>query len=174
MYGNAPDAVEWDNSGAEETGLFDDLGGEEAGDGAAERLGWMPSGFVEWFALGQTLLPALLLVPGSQAYRLPIRIGAYAISLWAFAAWWFDRGGLSRGKHPASTLIIFTLLWLGLMLLHPDTPSLAGVAQWALYFSILCPIFWATAYVFDRRQLVRALVVLLICNGINSMVGVLQ
>ena len=60
------------------------------------------------------------------------------------------------------------------MMLHPDTPTLVGVAQWGLYFSILCPVFWASAYVYTRRQLVRALVVLLVCNGINSVVGVMQ
>src|SRR5947209_7542556 len=60
-----------------------------------------PSTFAEWFAISQTLLPALLLVPGSQAYRFPLRVGAYAISLVAFALWWFDRGGKQQGKHPA-------------------------------------------------------------------------
>src|SRR5439155_1136952 len=49
-----------------------------------------PSGFAEWFAVSQTLLPALLLLPGSQMYRLPLRVGAYAISLYAFALWWLD------------------------------------------------------------------------------------
>jgi hypothetical protein len=172
MYGDAPEALEWDGVEADQVEIFD----EAPGDGleSRPRAAWRPTGFVEWFALGQTLLPALLLLPGSQAYRLPIRTGAYAISLLAFALWWFDRGGITRGKHPASTLIMFTLVWLGLMMLHPDTPSLAGIAQWSLYFSILCPIFWAPAYVFGRRQLVRALVVLLVCNGINSIVGVLQ
>ncbi len=41
----------------------------------------IPRGFAEWFAISQTLLPALMFLPGSQAYRLPIRVGAYAISL---------------------------------------------------------------------------------------------
>ena len=171
MYGNAPETLEWDDVEADETEIFDD-GTDEGVE--QQPGGWRPRGFVEWFALGQTLLPALLFIPGSQAYRLPIRTGAYAISLWAFALWWFGRGGYIRGKHPAKGLIIFTLVWLGLMLLHPDTPSLAGIAQLVLYFSILCPVFWAGAYVFSRRQLVRALVVLLACNGINSVVGVLQ
>jgi hypothetical protein len=35
-------------------------------------------------------------------------------------------------------------------------------------------VFWASAYVVNRQRLIRALVVLLVCNGINSMVGVLQ
>src|SRR5262245_29984221 len=62
-----------------------------------------PSNFAEWFAISQTLLPALLLVPGSQAYRLPLRVGAYAISLVAFVLWWFGRGGRQEGKHPAES-----------------------------------------------------------------------
>lgn len=174
MYGNPPEAFEWDGIEPGETGLFGDVRDEEMEDGATRKLGWRPSGFVEWFAVGQTLLPALLFIPGSQAYRLPIRTGAYAVSLVAFVVWWFDRGGRQRGRHPATGWIMLTMLWLVLMLLHPDTVSLAGVAQICLYFAILCPVFWATAYVFSRHRLIRALVVLLICNGINSMVGVMQ
>jgi hypothetical protein len=172
MYGNPPEVFEWDGADPEQTGLFDELA--DTGAGPEERLGWMPSGFVEWFALGQTLLPALLFLPGSQAYRLPIRTGAYAVSLLAFALWWFDRGGHRRGKHPASGWILLTVLWLGLMMLHPDSGQLSGFAQLCLYFAILCPVFWAPAYVYTRRRLIRALVVLLVCNGINSVVGVLQ
>ena len=174
MYGNPPDAVEWHGLAPEETGLFDDVRQDGIGDGPVRTLGWMPSGFVEWFAIGQTILPALLFLPGSQAYRLPIRTGAYAVSLVAFAMWWFNRGGRQRGKHPATGWIILMMVWLGLMMLHPDTGSLVGVAQIGLYTAILCPVFWAGAYVLNRQQLVRALVVLLVCNGINSMVGVLQ
>ena len=175
MYGNPPDAVEWDDIEPEETGLFGELPEDEGrGDGPARELGWVPSGFVEWFAVGQTLLPAMLFLPGSQAYRLPIRTGAYAVSLIAFAMWWFDRGGRQHGKHPATGWILLTVSWLALMMLHPDTGPLVGVAQIALYCAILCPVFWAGAYVFNRQRLVRALVVLLVCNGINSMVGVMQ
>src|SRR5580765_8209849 len=99
MYGNPPEAFEWDGIEPDETGLFADVRDEEMEEGATRKLGWRPSGFVEWFAVGQTLLPALLFLPGSQAYRLPIRTGAYAVSLVAFVVWWFDRGGRQRGKH---------------------------------------------------------------------------
>src|SRR4026207_1130136 len=133
MYGNPPDAVEWNGLESEETGLFDDVRQEGIGDGPARKLGWMPSGFVEWFAIGQTILPALLFLPGSQAYRLPIRTGAYAVSLVAFAMWWFDRGGRQRGRHPATGWIILMMLWLGLMMLHPETSPTVGVAQIGLY-----------------------------------------
>jgi len=134
-----------------------------------------PSNFAEWFAISQTLLPALLLVPGSQAYRLPLRVGAYAISLVAFVLWWFDRGGRRHGKHPAERFLLLVLVVVGLQIAHPDTNSLlAGLAQAGLYFAIFCPLFWARGYVHTRRQLVRVLVVLLICNGVNAVVGVLQ
>jgi hypothetical protein len=174
MYGNPPDTFDWEGIEPDDAGLFDDVRDDATEGGPAQKLGWLPSGFVEWFALGQTLLPALLFLPGSQAYRLPIRTGAYAVSLVAFVLWWFDRGGRQRGKHPATGWINLTMVWLALMVFHQDTSPLAGVAQICLYFAILCPVFWAPAYVFNRQRLMRALVVLLVCNGINSMVGVMQ
>lgn len=172
MYGHPPETMEWDGVAPDETAVFDDS--PETEYGGDRTPWWRPSGFVEWFALGQTLLPALLFLPGSQPYRLPIRTGAYVVSLCAFAIWWFDRGGRGRGRHPAARWIGLTMVWLGLMLFHSGTAPLVGVAQISLYFAILSPVFWASAYVTDRRKLVRALVVLLVCNGINSMVGVMQ
>src|SRR5579862_6428337 len=134
-----------------------------------------PSNFAEWFAISQTLLPALLLVPGSQAYRFPLRVGAYAISLVAFVLWWFDKGGKQQGKHPAERFLLMALFVVVLSIAHPNTNSMfAGVAQALLYFAIFCPLFWARGYVTTRRQMVRVLAVLLICNGVNAMVGVLQ
>jgi hypothetical protein len=175
MYVNSPDASAWSGSDPEDTRLFDQRGGYDVGVEADRIPSWRPHGFVEWFAVGQTLLPALLFLPGSQAFRLPIRTGAYAVSLCAFVLWWFQRGGRQRGKHPAGPWLRMVLLWVGLMTLHPLTnPMLVGVAQFSLYFAILCPVFWASAYVATRQQLMRALVVLLICNGVNSAVGVMQ
>ena len=40
----------------------------------------IPWGFAEVFIVSQTALPALLYLPGSQAFRLPIRFSAFAIS----------------------------------------------------------------------------------------------
>jgi hypothetical protein len=134
-----------------------------------------PNGLAEWFALGLTLLPALLFIPGSQPYRLPLRVGAYAISLYAFTLWWFDRAGRKEGKHPAERYLLLVLAVLGFALAHPLTNSLqAGFAQILLYFAIFCPLFWARGYVTTRRQLVRIVLILALCNGINSIVGVLQ
>lgn len=134
-----------------------------------------PLGLAEWFALSLTLLPALMFLPGSQSYRLPLRAGAYGISLYAFVAWWFHRGGRREGKHPSEPWLLFATVVLVLSIAHPFTSSLtAGVGQVLLYFAILCPVFWTRGYVSTRRQLVRILLVLLVCNGINSIIGVLQ
>src|SRR2546430_17064404 len=80
-----------------------------------------PSGFAEWFAGSQTLLPALLLLPGSQMYRLPLRVGAYAISLYAFALWWLDRAARKEGKHPAERFLLLVMVVLTASIAHPDT-----------------------------------------------------
>lgn len=136
---------------------------------------WFPNGFAEWFAIGLTFLPAILYLPNSQPYRLPARVGAYGVSAVAFALWWFDRGGRKEARHPAERWLILVSALLGAMLLHPSTPSLlAGVAHAVLYFAIFSPIFWVPAYVTSRRKLIRVLAILLLCNGLNSLVGVLQ
>lgn len=134
-----------------------------------------PSGFAEWFALSLTFLPALLFLPGTQPYRLPLRVGAFGVSLYAFAIWWFDKAGRKEGKHPGERYLMLALFVLVLSIAHPLTNSLqAGLAQDLLYFAIFCPLFWARGYVTTRRQLVRIVLILLLCNGLNSMVGVLQ
>jgi hypothetical protein len=173
---NQPSTVEWPQ--------FDDAGGLFEVDPAAhdyddqpsprERL-WWPSGFAEWFALGFTFLPAILYLPGSQSYRLIARAGAYGISIAAFAIWFFDRGGRKQTKHPAERWLMMVTAWLVIMIAHPKTASVPlGAIQVALYFSILCPLLWVPAYVSRRRDLIRILAVILICNGLNSAVGVLQ
>jgi hypothetical protein len=175
VYGNSPEAIDWDAVQTDHA-LVGEAEWEthEAGQGRMPSP-WRPCGFIEWFTAGLTLLPALLFLPGTQAYRLPIRTGAYAVSLGAFAIWWFGRGGRQRGAHPAGPWIFITLSWVGLMILHPLTsPLLVGVAQFSLYFSIMCPVFWAPSFVVSRQKLVRTLLVLLVCNGINSAVGVMQ
>lgn len=173
MY-NAPDAVAWDAHYRypEKPAA---TGETEPQDPPLDKESPRPSGFAEWFVLSQTLLPALMFLPGSQAYRLPLRVGAYAISLFAFALWWFDRAGRKEGKHPAEPYLMFVLVILLVSIAHPLTNSLqSGLAQTLLYFAIFCPVFWARGYVTTRRQFVRLLLLLLICNGINSVVGVMQ
>jgi hypothetical protein len=136
---------------------------------------WRPSGVLEWFAVSQTALPALLYLPGNQSFRTYIRAAAFLISILAFAYWFFGNRPRFPVRHPAQPWLLGALCILGAMMAHPDTDSaLAGVGQTALYFAVFCPIFWVPAFVATRRTLVRVLAILLICNGINSVVGVLQ
>ena len=174
MYRNQPEDDWYAQRDPESAGYeAENVGESKDIDVDAESL--RPSGFAEWFALGLTLLPALLFLPGSQAFRLPIRVGAYAISLYAFLLWWFHRGGHREGKHPAERFLVLVMVTLAMGLAHPLTSSLqSGLAQIGLYFAIFCPIYWARSYVTTRRQLVRILLLLLVCNGLNSIVGVLQ
>src|SRR6202521_3629075 len=91
-----------------------------------ERL--LPTGFAEWFVVLQTALPAVLYLPGTQAYRLPLRMGAYVIALVGFAIWWFRSGTHPSGRHPAEGWLAFVLSYLVLMIFHPLTSGLmAGV-----------------------------------------------
>ncbi len=177
MNYNPPESLAWPHAAYEGDALFDAepaVGQAEADHVPRERW-WWPAGFAEWFAIGQTFLPAILYLPNSQAYRLPARIGAYGISVFAFALWWFDRGGRKDTRHPAERWLTMVGVLLCAMIVHPGTPTaLAGVAHTVLYFAIFCPIFWVPAYINSRRRLVRVLAVILICNGLNSAVGVLQ
>jgi hypothetical protein len=152
--------------------IFDDAIGI---DDSLDRESLVPNGLAEWFVVAQTLIPALLYVPGAQAFRLPIRVASYAIALVGFAAWWFKRGAHRSVPHPSERWLILAVGYLTLMLFHPLTNGLlAGFAQVMLYVAIFCAVFWAPAYVERPRQLVRILAFMLICNGINSLVGVLQ
>lgn len=133
----------------------------------------IPWGFAEFFVISQTALPALLYLPGTQNVRLGIRFAAFAISLGAFAWWQIHphRFPLHRVGHWA--LAVMGLL--GVMLFHPTTPSIVGgLAHMAVYFAVLAPIFWAPYFVRSPEHLARVLGLLLICSGVNSLVGVLQ
>jgi hypothetical protein len=144
-------------------------------DNSLDRESLVPEGLAEWFVVAQTLIPALLYVPGAQSFRLPIRIASYAIALAGFALWWFKRGAHRSVPHPSERWLLLAVAYLALMLFHPLTNGLlAGAAQVMLYVAIFCAVFWAPAYVERPRQLVRILAILLVCNGINSLVGVLQ
>ena len=135
-----------------------------------ERIPW---GFAEFFIISQTALPALLYLPGSQAFRLPIRFSAFAISLAAFA-WWQAQNGKVK-PHPASPLIVGVMCLLAVMLFHPTTASpIGGLAHMMVYFAVLAPVFWAPSFVRSPEHLARLLGLLLICSGVNAVVGVLQ
>ncbi len=137
---------------------------------AGEKNQW---GFPELFVISQTALPAVLFLPGTQILRLPLRVAAFGISLAAFAWWMGSRR--RQTPHPAIHWLLLSVAYLILMIFHPTTnTSLAGVGQTMLYLSVMAPVFWASSMVRSPQRLMRLLVILLICNGINSLVGVLQ
>ena len=140
---------------------------------AAVTAGAGPWGFAEFFVISQTALPALLYLPGTQGFRLAIRFSAFAISLAAFA--WFILQPTRSHAHPATKGVVGVMLLMGAMLAHPYTPSIVGgIAHTAVYFAVLAPVFWAPAFVRTPEQFARLMGLLLICSGINSVVGVLQ
>ena len=134
--------------------------------------------FAEWFILSQTFLPALLYLPGTQPLRVPIRVASYGISLAALICYLAaanSRARIMSRLHPSAPWLLVAVVYLGLMVFHPTTNSLlAGLAQVGLYVAILAPVLWAQTCVDDPRRLRRLLWLLLVCNGINSFVGVMQ
>jgi hypothetical protein len=134
----------------------------------------IPWGFAEIFIISQTALPALLFLPGTQAFRLPIRTAAFAVSLAAFV-WWLVESTKRVRTSKAQSWVAAVMSLLALMLFHPQTPTLAGgLAQIAVYFAVMAPLFWAQVFVRTPEHLARILWILLICSGCNALVGVLQ
>ena len=138
---------------------------------ASVRVPW---GFAEWFVISQTALPALLILPGTQAFRLPIRASAFLIPIAAFVKWNLDSEVSTRPSR-AQSWVSSILFLLMIMLFHPSTPSfVGGLAQVAVYFAVMTPLFWAPSYVRTPEHLARLLWILLMCCGVNAVVGVLQ
>lgn len=131
-------------------------------------------GFPEFFVVSQTLIPALLYFPGTQPFRLYIRVASFVISF-ATLLWWAVAAGKKSRSHPAQPWIFAAMAYVVLMFLHPMTSStFAGLAQFVLYLSVIAPIFWAGTFVHTPERLARLMALLLICNGLNAVVGVLQ
>jgi len=126
-------------------------------------------GFAEWFVISQTALPALLYLPGTQPFRVLLRIlpfGASLVALCLFRVSW---------SHPATRWLAAALAYLVVMIFHPATNTLlAGFAQVMLCLAVVAPLFWVPAMVRSVGRLKRLLLILLVCSGINSAVGVLQ
>jgi hypothetical protein len=133
-----------------------------------------PWGLAEIFIVSQTAIPALLFLPGTQGIRFYVRVASFALSM-ALLVWWaFGNAKHSKG-HPAQKWLIVSMIYTAAMVFHPFTSStLAGIAQLVLYVSVMAPLFWAPAVVRDSDHLARLMTLLLICNGINACVGVLQ
>lgn len=134
----------------------------------------IPWGFAEFFVISQTALPALLYFPGTQPMRQTIRVSAFVISLAAFG-WWLVSNTERRSPHRAAPWLAGATGVLAMMIFHPTTSNLyGGLAHAALYFAVMAPFFWAPAFVSTPEHLARLIGLLLICNGANAVVGVLQ
>jgi hypothetical protein len=141
---------------------------------AAPAVKVAPWGFPEFFVISQTAVPALLYLPGSQQFRLYIRVASFAISF-AALLWWAAMATRKPSPHSAQPWILASMAYVVAMFIHPQTAStLAGLAQFVLYLSVIAPIFWAGTFVRTPEHLARLMALLLICNGINALVGVLQ
>lgn len=131
-------------------------------------------GFPEFFVISQTVIPALLYFPGTQPFRLYIRVASFVISF-ATLLWWAVAVAKTSRSHPAQPWIFAAMAYVAVMFFHPLTSStFAGLAQFVLYLSVIAPIFWAGTFVRTPERLARLMALLLICNGLNALVGVLQ
>jgi len=141
---------------------------------SAAALGKERWGFAEFFVASQTLIPALLYLPGTQPFRLYIRVASFAISF-ATLVWWAVAAAKTSRTHRAQPWIFASLAYVAVMFFHPLTVStFAGLAQFVLYLSVIAPIFWAGSFVRTPDRMARVMALLLICNGLNAIVGVLQ
>jgi hypothetical protein len=141
---------------------------------AAVERSRTPWGLAEFFVISQTAIPALLYLPGTQPLRLYIRVASFGISL-ALLLWWGFGHAKISAKHPAQPWLVATLIYIAAMIVHPFTNStFAGLAQLVLYLSVAAPLFWASSVVHGPDHLARLVSLLLVCNGVNAVVGVLQ
>jgi hypothetical protein len=133
-------------------------------------------GWLEWFLIAQTFLPALLFIPGISAVRTPIRMAAYGVGLFAWIM--VLRSGVRRpGAESFSPNMWLKLAsgWLLLSIFNPSTNNfIAGFAHAMFYISILSPAFWTHSTVIDSKQIGRVMVILFLCNGLSAIVGLGQ
>ena len=131
-------------------------------------------GLPEWFAVAQVAGPALLYLPGSQIFRVPLRMGVFALSLMGLV-WCLRRSRVTR-THPSWNLLLGAAIYMAVMLLHPATnTTMAGLAQIGMHFAVAAPLFWAPYYFRgDYQRLLRVLTILWILNGASVVVGILQ
>jgi hypothetical protein len=132
-----------------------------------KRLRWT---WLERFLLAQSLLPALLFVPGISAARVVIRMALFLtpLAVW-FAIIQSGRSKAGSDTYPAGFCLKLICGLLGLLIFHWGTPSIpAGAAQATFYIAVFSPAFWAPKGLESSRQINRLMAILLICNGISS------
>jgi len=93
----------------------------------------------EWFAVSQVAGPALLYLPGSQVFRVPLRAGVFAFSLMGLV-WCLRRSRIAK-VHPSWILLVSAAVYMAVMILHPATnTTMAGLAQVGMHFAVAAPL----------------------------------
>ncbi len=131
-------------------------------------------GLPEWFAFAQVAGPALLYLPGTQVFRVPLRMGVFGLSL--LGLFWCLRARGRAKVHPAWIMLVMCAGYMAIMLIHPATNTLmAGLAQIGMHVAIIAPLFWAPRYFLgDYDRLARVLTILWLLNGASVLVGIMQ
>jgi hypothetical protein len=99
-------------------------------------------------------------------------MGPFVLGFIAFA--WVYTQRRRCVAHPATRWLIGVCVLLFLLLAHPMTDLGGGIAQIGLYISVMLPVFWVPHLIRGPAHLNRLLWILLICNGVNAAVGILQ
>ncbi len=133
------------------------------------KLNW---GWLEAFVLVTYLLNGLLLLPGTQSFRVYIRAAPYVFSLALLVFCLLRRR--AQNSAPGGMAMALMVLLLIANLLHPTTHLHAGLAQVFFQLAIAAPVFWAARLTDNEARLRRFLWLVLIANAINSGVGLLQ
>lgn len=135
-----------------------------------------PWGWLEWFLITQSLIPALLFIPGVSVLRLFTRVAAFMVALVAWLAIWLRGRRYPQDRpFPATPWLFLCVAWLGASLFHPGTNSLAsGAAQAAMYLTVLSPVFWVSSTVSSSQQISRIMKITFFFCALNSFVGIGQ
>jgi hypothetical protein len=136
----------------------------------------VPWGWLEWFLIAQTFIPALLFLPGIGSVRVLIRVATFGVALIAwFSIYQSGRALPGARSFKVNPWLRFASGWLLLMVVSPLTNSIpAGLAQAMLYIAVFSPVFWAPSVLASPRQLGRLMMILLLCNGLSALVGLGQ
>lgn len=137
---------------------------------SGEKWGW-----IEIFIIIQFLSPGILMLPGAQVIRLPIRVLPYFFSIVLFFVLFRQREQKKAVlRAPASAWLVFALVVMCLNLFHPTTILYSGLAQFAFQLTIIGPIFWTMFLSITPDRLERVLWICLWCNALSAIVGALQ
>ena len=134
----------------------------------------LPWGWIEWTLVITTMIPAVLLIPGMRRVRIVTRIAVFVVPLLAWAALGLRGKGGFFGTYKPARWLIGCLIWMTLMLVHPGSEILSGIAQIVLTFSVVSPAFWAESALRSPRRIARCMTILLVCNAASAAVGLGQ